>query len=164
MPVPCGDCLTVGSWKRGTPWVRMHWAYLTCWASAWLTNAELVGLFDPQPATSAATPTQTITRFMLSPRDMHCAPCTPRPVSSAYRYRAETGALYAEPTMRVLVIEDDEELAQTIASRARASSRMAVDVALDGRAGLARALINDYDVIGPTATYRNCTATTSANA
>jgi DNA-binding response OmpR family regulator len=48
--------------------------------------------------------------------------------------------------MRVLVIEDDEELAQTIASGLRAS-RMAVDVALDGRAGLSRALINDYDVI-----------------
>ena len=33
--------------------------------------------------------------------------------------------------MRVLVIEDDEELAQTIASGLR-EARMAVDVALDG--------------------------------
>jgi DNA-binding response OmpR family regulator len=48
--------------------------------------------------------------------------------------------------MRVLVIEDDAELAQTIASGLR-TVQMAVDVALDGRAGLSRALINDYDVI-----------------
>ena len=48
--------------------------------------------------------------------------------------------------MRVLVIEDDEELARTIASGLR-TNRMAVDVALDGHAGLSRALINDYDVI-----------------
>jgi DNA-binding response OmpR family regulator len=48
--------------------------------------------------------------------------------------------------MRVLVIEDDEELAATVAAGLR-QERMAVDVALDGVAGLARALINDYDVI-----------------
>jgi DNA-binding response OmpR family regulator len=48
--------------------------------------------------------------------------------------------------MRVLVIEDDEELAGTVAAGLR-HARMAVDVALDGEAGLARALINDYDVI-----------------
>jgi len=48
--------------------------------------------------------------------------------------------------VRVLVIEDDEELARTIASGLR-TNRMAVDVALDGHAGLSRALINDYDVI-----------------
>jgi DNA-binding response OmpR family regulator len=48
--------------------------------------------------------------------------------------------------MRVLVIEDDQELAETVAVGLR-HSRMAVDVALDGEAGLARALINDYDVI-----------------
>jgi DNA-binding response OmpR family regulator len=48
--------------------------------------------------------------------------------------------------VRVLVIEDDEELAQTIALGLR-GAHMAVDVALDGRAGLSRALINDYDVI-----------------
>jgi DNA-binding response OmpR family regulator len=46
----------------------------------------------------------------------------------------------------VLVIEDDVELAQTVASGLR-SLRMAVDVALDGRAGLSKALVNDYDVI-----------------
>jgi DNA-binding response OmpR family regulator len=48
--------------------------------------------------------------------------------------------------VRVLVIEDDQELAETIAAGLR-HKRMAVDVALDGEAGLARALVNDYDVI-----------------
>ena len=48
--------------------------------------------------------------------------------------------------MRVLVIEDDEELADTVAAGLR-QARMAVDVALDGQAGLTRALVNDYDVI-----------------
>ena len=48
--------------------------------------------------------------------------------------------------MRVLVIEDDEELAETVAAGLR-DARMAVDVALDGEAGLARALVHDYDVI-----------------
>lgn len=48
--------------------------------------------------------------------------------------------------MRVLVIEDDQELAETVAAGLR-NARMAVDVAFDGEAGLARALVNDYDVI-----------------
>jgi DNA-binding response OmpR family regulator len=48
--------------------------------------------------------------------------------------------------VRVLVIEDDRELAETVAVGLR-HARMAVDVALDGEAGLARALLNDYDVI-----------------
>jgi len=48
--------------------------------------------------------------------------------------------------MRVLVIEDDEELAETVAAGLR-QARMAVDIALDGAAGLARALVHDYDVI-----------------
>src|ERR1700690_884789 len=48
--------------------------------------------------------------------------------------------------MRGLVIEDEEELAETIAAGLR-ELRMAVDVALDGEAGLARALVHDYDVI-----------------
>ena len=48
--------------------------------------------------------------------------------------------------MRVLMIEDDQELAETIAAGLR-HERMAVDVALDGEAGLARALLNEYDVI-----------------
>jgi DNA-binding response OmpR family regulator len=48
--------------------------------------------------------------------------------------------------MRVLVIEDDAELAETVATGLR-EARMAVDVALDGEAGLARALVHEYDVI-----------------
>ncbi|GAB3415944.1 response regulator transcription factor [Flindersiella endophytica] len=48
--------------------------------------------------------------------------------------------------MRVLVIEDDEELAETVAVGLR-RARMAVDVALDGPSGLDRAELNDYDVI-----------------
>ncbi|MEU0464962.1 response regulator transcription factor [Amycolatopsis sp. NPDC006131] len=48
--------------------------------------------------------------------------------------------------MRVLVVEDDEEMAQTVATGLR-RARMAVDVALDGPGGLDRALGNDYDVI-----------------
>jgi len=48
--------------------------------------------------------------------------------------------------MRVLLIEDDAELAGTVAAGLR-QARMAVDVALDGEAGLARALVHDYEVI-----------------
>ena len=48
--------------------------------------------------------------------------------------------------MRVLVIEDDRELAEAIGVGLR-RAQMAVDVALDGRSGLQRALINEYDVI-----------------
>ena len=48
--------------------------------------------------------------------------------------------------MRVLVIEDDRELAEAIGVGLR-RAQMAVDVALDGRSGLQRALVNDYDVV-----------------
>jgi DNA-binding response OmpR family regulator len=48
--------------------------------------------------------------------------------------------------MRVLVIEDDQELAEAVAFGLRQTG-LAVDVALDGPAGLARARVNDYDVI-----------------
>ncbi len=48
--------------------------------------------------------------------------------------------------VRVLVIEDDQEMAETVAAGLR-RARMAVDVALDGPAGLERALFSDYDVI-----------------
>jgi DNA-binding response OmpR family regulator len=46
----------------------------------------------------------------------------------------------------VLVIEDDEEMAELVAGGLRRAN-MAVDVAFDGRAGLDRALVNDYDII-----------------
>jgi DNA-binding response OmpR family regulator len=48
--------------------------------------------------------------------------------------------------MRVLVIEDDRELAETIGIGLR-REQLAVDVALDGAAGLERAMVTDYDVI-----------------
>jgi DNA-binding response OmpR family regulator len=48
--------------------------------------------------------------------------------------------------MRVLVIEDDEELAETVATGLR-DARMAVDTALDGESGLQRALVHDYEVV-----------------
>ena len=48
--------------------------------------------------------------------------------------------------MRVLVIEDDEELAETVATGLR-DARMAVDTALDGESGLGRALVHDYEVV-----------------
>jgi DNA-binding response OmpR family regulator len=48
--------------------------------------------------------------------------------------------------VRVLVIEDDEEMADAIGVGLR-RAEMVVDVAHDGPAGLERALGNDYDVI-----------------
>jgi DNA-binding response OmpR family regulator len=48
--------------------------------------------------------------------------------------------------VRVLVVEDDEEMARMVAIGLR-RAQMAVDVAFDGRGGLERALYNDYDVI-----------------
>ncbi len=48
--------------------------------------------------------------------------------------------------MRVLVVEDDEEMAEAIGIGLR-RAEMVVDVAIDGSDGRARALANDYDVI-----------------
>ncbi len=48
--------------------------------------------------------------------------------------------------MRVLIVEDHKELAQTIALGLRREG-MAVDVALDGESGLRRALQDSYDVV-----------------
>jgi DNA-binding response OmpR family regulator len=48
--------------------------------------------------------------------------------------------------MRVLLVEDHQELAETVADVLR-SEGMAVDVALDGHAALERAGVNGYDVI-----------------
>jgi DNA-binding response OmpR family regulator len=51
-----------------------------------------------------------------------------------------------ETLVRVLVVEDDREMAEAVATGLR-QARMAVDVALDGNAGLERAMVNGYDVI-----------------
>jgi DNA-binding response OmpR family regulator len=48
--------------------------------------------------------------------------------------------------VRVLVIEDDRELAEAIGSGLRLE-QMAVDVAFDGDSGLERALVSGYDVL-----------------
>ncbi|MFB9705917.1 response regulator transcription factor [Streptosporangium sandarakinum] len=48
--------------------------------------------------------------------------------------------------MRVLIVEDHEELALTVATGLRREG-MAVDVALDGHAALDRASANHYDVV-----------------
>jgi DNA-binding response OmpR family regulator len=48
--------------------------------------------------------------------------------------------------VRVLVIEDERQLADSIAEGLRRHA-MAVDVAYDGEAGLERASVNDYDVL-----------------
>ena len=48
--------------------------------------------------------------------------------------------------MRVLVVEDDRELAEAIGVGLR-REQLAVDVVCDGAAGLERALVTDYDVI-----------------
>jgi len=48
--------------------------------------------------------------------------------------------------MRVLVIEDDRELAEALAVGLR-REQLAVDVALDGQMGLEQALVTGYDVI-----------------
>ena len=63
--------------------------------------------------------------------------------------------------MRVLVIEDDQEMASTVAAGLR-RAEMAVDVALDGPGGLERALVSDYDVIVLDRDLPGCTAMTSA--
>jgi DNA-binding response OmpR family regulator len=52
----------------------------------------------------------------------------------------------AEFTVRVLIIEDERQLADSIAEGLRLHG-MAVDVAYDGEAGLERAGVNDYDVL-----------------
>jgi DNA-binding response OmpR family regulator len=65
----------------------------------------------------------------------------PGMASGAARARAIGGA-----AVRVLVIEDDGELAEAIGVGLR-QEQMAVDVAFDGATGLERALVTDYDVI-----------------
>jgi DNA-binding response OmpR family regulator len=48
--------------------------------------------------------------------------------------------------MRLLIVEDHEELAMTLATGLRREG-MAVDVAFDGESGVRRAVLDGYDVI-----------------
>jgi len=48
--------------------------------------------------------------------------------------------------VRVLVVEDDAEMAQEIATGLR-QAHISVDIAYDGEEGLERALLNSYDVV-----------------
>jgi len=48
--------------------------------------------------------------------------------------------------VRVLVVEDDQEMAEAIAT-GLGHAQIAADTALDGPSGLTRAFVNDYDVI-----------------
>ena len=68
-----------------------------------------------------------------------------RPLSAIAKPRRNRRGL-SLVSVRVLVIEDDGELAEAVAFGLRQTG-VAVDVALDGPAGLERACVNDYDVI-----------------
>jgi len=59
---------------------------------------------------------------------------------------ADAGETRKGSAMRVLIIEDEEALAAAVARGLRLQG-MAVDVALDGRSGLDKACLNDYDVV-----------------
>ena len=48
--------------------------------------------------------------------------------------------------MRVLIVEDDERLADVVARGLRQAG-MAIDIALDGESGLEKSLVNRYDVV-----------------
>jgi DNA-binding response OmpR family regulator len=51
-----------------------------------------------------------------------------------------------QKAVRVLVVEDEQRLAETLAKGLRREG-MAVDVSFDGASGLQKALVNSYDVI-----------------
>src|SRR5690242_5426279 len=57
-----------------------------------------------------------------------------------------SGHRWWEAAVRVLVVEDDRELAEAIGVGLR-REQMAVDLAFDGDAGLEHALVTSYDVI-----------------
>lgn len=63
--------------------------------------------------------------------------------------------------MRVLVVEDEQLLADAVATGLRREA-MAVDVVYDGSAALERIGVNDYDVVVLDRDLPSSTATTSA--
>jgi DNA-binding response OmpR family regulator len=74
------------------------------------------------------------------------ASCDGRPDTSGWLVRAQVLSRDEARRVRVLVIEDDAEMAETIGVGLR-RAQMAVDLAFDGTSGLERALGSDYDVI-----------------
>src|SRR3984957_9702550 len=92
----------------------------------------------------------------MQPRPGHCGHGIPGPGgASGFRQlvlRPRSGGaqrldgIDGGAAVRVLVIEDDEELAEAIAAGLRQEQK-GVDVAFDGASGLERALFTDYDVI-----------------
>src|SRR5581483_12518662 len=75
-----------------------------------------------------------------------CADTSVQPAGVQAGYRAGAGADGRGWKVRVLVVDDDTELAETVAVGLR-RARMSVDVSYDGPAGLEAALTHDYDVI-----------------
>lgn len=73
---------------------------------------------------------------------------------------AKSDAAESEVRVRILVVEDERVLADSIAEWLRREA-LAVDIAYDGDAALERLGITDYDVL-VLATFRWCTGTTSA--
>src|SRR5262249_50374627 len=73
-------------------------------------------------------------------------PGSPEPAPRRTGRACRTAGRTQGETVRVLVIEDHAEMAETVAVGLR-RAQMAVDVALDGPSGLDRALTADYDVI-----------------
>jgi DNA-binding response OmpR family regulator len=67
------------------------------------------------------------------------------PIDGDHRHKASKSRSEGRK-VRVLVVEDDEELAENVAVGLRRAD-MAVDVSFEGRSALERALVNSYDVI-----------------
>jgi DNA-binding response OmpR family regulator len=65
---------------------------------------------------------------------------------TGYHQPTGVGVFNAEETVRVLLVEDEERLANTIARGLRREG-MAVDVVFDGRTALTKAAVNNYDVV-----------------
>lgn len=67
-------------------------------------------------------------------------------VAFGERRHAPPGSAQQTGAVRVLIVEDEQRLADTLARGLRRHG-MAIDVAYDGDAGLEKALVHDYDVV-----------------
>ena len=125
-------------------------------AGAWVPGQA--GMADSLPAVAyiwhVAAPRWPFIREILSPWCNRAAGMMGylllRPASwrrpQGNREEARCAAVGIGVIVRVLVIEDDTELAEMIAVFLR-RRQLAVDVAFDGRGGLDRALFTNYDVV-----------------